>query len=532
MTEININKKIFFKKYKLKKIMYKSLNSQVYEGLNIKENEAVAMKFEKNDTKFKLLESEAYALFHLKGFGIPKFITFGISGNYKVLIEELLGPSLNKLMILKRNKKMNELLKDVCMIGLQILDRLEYVHFKNLVHRDIKPENFLIGKNNPKIIYLIDFGLSRKYRSSRTGKHIKFKHHNSVFGSFRYMSINANKGDELSRRDDLISFGYMIIYLLKYDLPWMKIEKLKLMKNILNKEILKIKSSTSPNELCKGLPDEFRQFMQYINQLEFEQEPNYGYLKSLFKSVLQKNEMKIDFLFSWIKIKRQQNLVNKLVNTSNYKKGSCHKRLYDQIKNSLEKSKSQEQTIKFNFGLEKVKINQNESQDVNFKISFKKKINDGKKIFNINRIIPIYTNYKTNDDSTLNNVTQIPINHKNEVKKIINIKNKNIPKIKKKNIVNINISTNNNDYNEEKTNCISTQNIIKIKKINNNYNIFNVRNRYNILNNNINKNYSNLNIAKPKVIPISNSVKTYRTFREREKLKIIDTQRSFEFGKI
>ena len=166
--------RLFFNKYQTKKLICKTPFSEIYEGINIKDNELVAIKIEQKNRNFNILESEAYYLLNLKGLGIPKFISFGISNGYNVLIEELLGPSLKTLWDIRKNTNEKELLKDICMLSIQILDLLEYIHSKDIVHRDIKPANFLIGRKNPKNIYLIDFGLARKYRSSRTGKHIKY----------------------------------------------------------------------------------------------------------------------------------------------------------------------------------------------------------------------------------------------------------------------------------------------------------------------------------------------------------------------
>ena len=196
MKNGNLNNRLLFNKYKIKKLIYRTKLSSIYEGINIKDNEPVAIKLEKKSGKFDLLESEAYFLFYLKGYGIPKIITYGKSGLFKVLVEELLGLSINSLWEMRKSYKNGSklLIKDICMIALQGLERLEYIHSKNIIHRDIKPHNFVSGKNNPELIYLIDFGFARKYRSSRTGKHIKFKCLKVAYGSLRYYSINANKG--------------------------------------------------------------------------------------------------------------------------------------------------------------------------------------------------------------------------------------------------------------------------------------------------------------------------------------------------
>ena len=230
MIERNIEKQIFFKKYKLQKLINNSPFSCVYKGINLINKELVAIKIENRITMNNFLESEAYILFYLKGFGIPNLISFGKHGKYNILVEELLGPSFGDLLKLRQIKN-GFPIKDVCMIALQGLDRLEYIHSKNIIHRDIKPHNFLIGRKDEKKVYLIDFGLARKYKSSRTGKFIKFINIKKVFGSLAFTSINANAGYEQSRRDDLESFGYMLIYLAKKDLPWMKLDKKKVKKN-------------------------------------------------------------------------------------------------------------------------------------------------------------------------------------------------------------------------------------------------------------------------------------------------------------
>ena len=208
-----LQKKLIFKKYRIVKVINKTKKTTVYEGINELTKEHVAIKCEKIGEKYDDLESEAYTLLLLKSFGIPKLITYGKVSGYKVLIEELLGKAINFVfnqLINNKNK-----LNDICLFALQCIDRLEFIHSKNIIHRDIKPFNCLIGLKDPNVIYLIDFGTSKKYRSSRTGKHIKFINTNKISGSLRYISIHGNKGYEQSRRDDLESLGYMLIELSK-----------------------------------------------------------------------------------------------------------------------------------------------------------------------------------------------------------------------------------------------------------------------------------------------------------------------------
>ena len=214
MTKYDVLKnRNLFGKYKLIKIIGKGSFGCVFEGINIKDNSKVAVKVERRNSTVNLLQVESNFLSILKGFGIPEIKSFGYHGNFYILVQELLGYNLMQISNMIKTFS----LKDIAMIAIQIIDRIEYVHSKNIIHRDIKPENFVFGKNN-SILYIIDFGISRKYRSAR--KHLKFQLLGKMFGTVRYASYNASRGLEQSRRDDLESIGYMLIYLATRRLPW------------------------------------------------------------------------------------------------------------------------------------------------------------------------------------------------------------------------------------------------------------------------------------------------------------------------
>ena len=127
--------------------------------------------------------------------------------------------------------------------------------------RDIKPENFLFGEKDKDILYLIDYGLCKKYKSSKTGKHILPKNIGRAIGTARYASINAMSGKEQSRRDDIISIGYMIIYLMKRDLPWIIIKGNNHYERY--KKEYKMKKNIKLEDLCKDLPIEILEYMKY-----------------------------------------------------------------------------------------------------------------------------------------------------------------------------------------------------------------------------------------------------------------------------
>ena len=337
----NMCKKIIFNKYKVEKFLCKGAKSFIYQGINLKNNTQVALKFEPHHFFYNNLETECSFLLYLQGYGIPKIITYGRTSYYNVLIQELLGPDLQQISI---KKKSLYSLKDTCLIAIQAIKRLKYIHDKGIIHRDIKPENFAIGNFDKNLLYLLDFGLCAKFRSSRTGKHISFRDSKFFTGTWIYTSINATRGLVQSRRDDLESIGYLIIILFKGKLPWMT-EKVK--NNPVNK-ILKIvcdmKSNISEKNLCKGCPNEFIEYLKYTKSLKFEENPDYEYLINLFKKILDKEYQSYDLKFSWVNDRNYNTLKEKNKNddcrlsiTHERKKSSPFNRIYCEIKKSLEK---------------------------------------------------------------------------------------------------------------------------------------------------------------------------------------------------
>ena len=186
------------------------------------------------------------------------------------------------------------------MITDQIVQRIEFMHSKNLLHRDIKPANFLIGRGNKQnIIYAIDFGLSKKYKDSKTGLHIPYRDGKDLTGTARYTSINTHLGMEQSRRDDIEAIGYMMVYFMKGNLPWQGMVNSNPKKRY--DRIKKLKLDLKLTDLCAGLPKETIKFIQYARDMKFEDKPNYNYLRSLLKRMATKMNLKMDSSkFDWI----------------------------------------------------------------------------------------------------------------------------------------------------------------------------------------------------------------------------------------
>ena len=286
---------ILFKKYKVKKKIGQGAFGAVFLGQTIKDNKYVAIKVERRKISKPLLESEAYLLSNLKGLGIPKIISFGKTRFYTVLIEPLFGKTLFDIFI-QNGKQFHP--EELCLIALQVIERLETIHAQYIIHRDIKPDNFVMGKGiKSKYLYLLDFGLAKKYRSSSTLKHYPLVKKKHLTGTARYASINALNGYTQSRRDDLEAIGYVLVYFLLGRLPW---------QGMLNKnkderymKIMEIKRDTDPHDLCKGLPVQFEKYISYTRSLEYEQDPDYSMLKQLFLKVLNDEGLSFDHYYDW-----------------------------------------------------------------------------------------------------------------------------------------------------------------------------------------------------------------------------------------
>jgi casein kinase 1 len=269
---------------------------EIYSGENTRTHHRVAIKLESIRARVPQLSYEAklYTIFS-GGTGIPHIHWYGTEEGHNVMVIDLLGKSLEDLFVACHHRFS---VKTVLMLADQMISCVEYIHNKNFIHRDIKPDNFVMGiGDNANQVFVIDFGLSKKYRDPHTHLHIPYMDGKSLTGTARYASVAALRGIEQSRRDDLESLGFVWMYLLKGTLPWMGLTGRDPKQK--HERICDVKSRTSFEELCHNVPAEFVRYFQAVRNLRFTECPNYNELKQLFRDLFIREGYTYDYRYDW-----------------------------------------------------------------------------------------------------------------------------------------------------------------------------------------------------------------------------------------
>jgi serine/threonine protein kinase len=265
----------------------------VFEAKNKKNQDIVALKIpiktkERDGLKSLLDEAKVYKRLienseNSREHGIAQ-MKVTTCKDRKIIVMDLLGESLESL--LAKSKKFG--IKTVILLAIEMIEIIKYIHTCGYIHRDLKPDNFVLG-NEKRRLFCIDFGLAKKY-TKHNGEHVDFRVTNKFCGTARYASIAAHSNQEQSRKDDLESIGYILVYLFKGKLPWQGV------KHKDKKERYKLigdkKEAISDETLCEGMPREFTIFLKYVRNLDFDEKPHYSALKNMFVKLYDSNNYK------------------------------------------------------------------------------------------------------------------------------------------------------------------------------------------------------------------------------------------------
>jgi len=266
--DTTINKKYII----LDKIGSGSFGS-IYKGQNIRTKEYVAIKVECVKHELKLLKNESKIYQYLNGCEcVPIVKWFGRDDDNYYMVMNLLGSSLQDLI----NKSGCFSPTLVFKLAIKILCILKTIHEKGLVHRDIKPDNFLFGSKQINQLYLIDFGFCKSYLH-QNGSHNAIKKTSHMIGSKNYASISSHKCNDLSRRDDLESLCYMLIYFYTGNLPWNDVSD--------DQTIIMLKNDILNNGNIYPLV--LTDFLRYSRSMEYEEKPNYYLIIDNFKREIE-----------------------------------------------------------------------------------------------------------------------------------------------------------------------------------------------------------------------------------------------------
>jgi serine/threonine protein kinase len=257
----------------------------IFKCKNMRTDEYNALKLEKRNAEGKSLKNEARIYQYLgKIDGFPTLKWYGVTSKYNYMVIDLLDCSLINLVKIYGALS----IKSVLLIGMQMIKRIKELHVRELLHRDIKPDNFMIGlENQSNKIFLIDFSFCKRY--IQNNKHIEEKRINNIIGTANYVSLNVHDGIEPSRRDDIESLIYILIFLLLGKISWNK------------SSIGDIYEQKKNLPLQSNIPSFIKILLTYVRSLNFKDPPDYDYLLGILNKEFYQLKLTNSIDFEWSK---------------------------------------------------------------------------------------------------------------------------------------------------------------------------------------------------------------------------------------
>mmetsp|Transcript_5586 Transcript_5586/g.8230 ORF Transcript_5586/g.8230 Transcript_5586/m.8230 type:complete len:391 (+) Transcript_5586:102-1274(+) len=278
-------------KWKITQQIGRGAFGETYCCKDLHSNTEVAVKIEKLDNKKMVLRLEVIALKKIQSCQqVVRYIHSGRQDDFNFLVMELLGSNIAELR--KNMPEQRFSMVTTAKLGIQMIQALRGVHELGFIHRDVKPSNFVVGKKpqHKNQIFLIDFGLARKYRLA-SGEIRPPRKQAGFRGTARYASTNSHRSRELSRRDDLWSVFYVIVEFAVGQLPWRKIKS--------KEKIGELKEQLTKPSLVKNLPKEFNLILEHLNTLRYADEPDYDRLVRYLETILHREDADMNAPWDW-----------------------------------------------------------------------------------------------------------------------------------------------------------------------------------------------------------------------------------------
>lgn len=205
----------------------------------------------------------------------------------------LVGRGLSDLHRSRPDRKFSS--ATVSRLAIQCIQALEDLHDIGFVHRDVKPGNLATGRTDAdrRIVYILDFGLARRYRTDLTSKEVRAARSGVGFrGTVRYASINAHDGLDQGRHDDLLSLMYVLIEFRSSRLPWNDLDDD-------DDDVARMKKKVQPAQLLKDMDGEYGEILPRLVRLSYKEKPDYDWMIGLLQGMQQRQGYPDDGPFEW-----------------------------------------------------------------------------------------------------------------------------------------------------------------------------------------------------------------------------------------